>query len=305
MAKLAKLQDAISKEALKVLTQASNCITNEGESVEDVLIKKISNSGYDGATQKDFVPTVNSEGKLVLSAIPLPDVSAQISKHNTSVDAHQDIRDKFLSYFTKEETKAEIAKLFDTAPETLDTITEIVAAIESNQDVLETLNTAIGTKLNKTDAETLYVALQGYVAYSQGEKEKLQKYPSPAVADKDKVLTVNAAGNIVPMATQTPELPDNVVTGFDEGITKVWEGTKAEFDAIAIKDAQTVSFVTDDMNPENYITQEDLATVLTTANYVTQEDLSTAFSNKPDLLYGDVVPAASLGKNGDYYIKTS
>lgn len=48
----------------------------------------------------------------------------------------------------------EIAALVNAAPETLDTIGELAAAFEENQDMIATLDAAITTKANQADLET-------------------------------------------------------------------------------------------------------------------------------------------------------
>ena len=51
----------------------------------------------------------------------------------------------------KSYTDTEISKLINGAPSTLDTLGEVATAMEENQDVVEALDTAIGTKANASD----------------------------------------------------------------------------------------------------------------------------------------------------------
>lgn len=110
-----------------------------------------------------------------IGKIPTPDVSAQIETHNTSETAHTDIRTLITNYLSsaKGYTDTQIAALVGTAPEILDTLGELAAAVLNNQDAVTAINNAISQKLGKTEAQNLYVALQGYVAYSQAERTKL------------------------------------------------------------------------------------------------------------------------------------
>lgn len=110
-----------------------------------------------------------------IDKIPTPDVSAQIGAHNTSGTAHADIRTLITNYLStaKGYTDTQISALIGTAPEILDTLGELAAAVLNNQDAVTAINNAIAQKLGKTEAQNLYVALQGYVAYSQAEKNKL------------------------------------------------------------------------------------------------------------------------------------
>jgi plasmid maintenance system antidote protein VapI len=110
-----------------------------------------------------------------IDKIPTPDVSAQIGAHNTSETAHPYIRSLIADYLSTAKGYADekIAALIGTAPEILDTLGELADAIVNNQEAVTAINNAISQKLGKTEAQNLYVALQGYVAYSQAEKNKL------------------------------------------------------------------------------------------------------------------------------------
>lgn len=110
-----------------------------------------------------------------IDKIPTPDVSAQIGAHNTSETAHPYIRSLIADYLSTAKGYADekIAALIGTAPEILDTLGEIADAIVNNQEAVTAIDNAISQKLGKTEAQNLYVALQGYVAYSQAEKNKL------------------------------------------------------------------------------------------------------------------------------------
>lgn len=227
-------------------TKPSYTATEVGALPDTTIIPSI-----DGLATETFVTDE-------ISKIPTPDVSKQIADHNVSSESHQDIRDSIPS-IEGLATEAFVTGKISEIP-----IPDVSAQIETHNTsdtAHQDIRDAVNTKLSKTDAETLYVGLEGYVAYSQGEKDKLQKYPSPAVADKDKVLTVDVSGNIVPMAIQIPEIPDNLITGFDEGITKVWEGTRLEFNAITTKDESTVYHITDDTNEEDFATKGELDVV--------------------------------------------
>lgn len=111
-----------------------------------------------------------------IDKIPTPDVSAQIGAHNTSETAHPYIRSLIADYLSTAKGYADekIAALIGTAPEILDTLGELADAIVNNQEAVTAIDNAISQKLGKTEAQNLYVALQGYVAYSQAEKNKLE-----------------------------------------------------------------------------------------------------------------------------------
>ena len=117
-----------------------------------------------------------------IASIPTPDVSGQINEHNNSQDAHADIRaliseksdfsgsyndltDKPTDLTTKtyvdtqdasilsganQYTDEKIALLLNNSSEAVDSIMELAAAMEENEDVVDALEAAIGTK---ADAE--------------------------------------------------------------------------------------------------------------------------------------------------------
>lgn len=128
-----------------------------------------------------------------IGKIPTPDVSAQIEDHNLSETAHPYIRNLITSYLStaKGYTDTQISALVGAAPEILDTLGELAEAVLNNQEAVTAINNAIAQKLGKTEAQSLYVALQGYIAYSQAEKTKLagieagaNKFPDAPSDDK-------------------------------------------------------------------------------------------------------------------------
>ena len=56
---------------------------------------------------------------------------------------------------TESYVDTKIANLIDSAPETLNTLGEIAAAVKENDEVIDTLNAAIGTKANKSEIPSL------------------------------------------------------------------------------------------------------------------------------------------------------
>ena len=60
-------------------------------------------------------------------------------------------KDGLKNYYLKTEIDKKLADLVDGAPETLDTLGKLAAAFKENDDVVDVLNQAIGTKADKTD----------------------------------------------------------------------------------------------------------------------------------------------------------
>lgn len=116
-----------------------------------------------------------------IANIPQPDlggyateefVQTQITSHNADIEAHADILAEANNYTdgrileeagvrelgdtntlksAKTYTDEEIAKLVNSAPETLDTLGELATALEENADVVEVLNDAIANKADRAD----------------------------------------------------------------------------------------------------------------------------------------------------------
>ena len=70
-----------------------------------------------------------------IASIPTPDVSGQIGTHNTATDAHNDIR------LFMQDLMARVNALADSDDETLDQMSEIVAYIKDNRDLIEKVTT--------------------------------------------------------------------------------------------------------------------------------------------------------------------
>lgn len=77
-----------------------------------------------------------------IASIPTPDVSGQISTHNTSTTAHPDIRTLITNLTTRLNTLA------DSDDTTLDQLSEIVSYIKSNKSLIENITT---NKINVSD----------------------------------------------------------------------------------------------------------------------------------------------------------
>lgn len=83
-----------------------------------------------------------SEVNAQIAAIPTPDVSGQINTHNVATDAHNDIR------LLVQGLDARLTALADSDDTTLDQLSEIVAYIKDNRELIESVTT---TKVNVSD----------------------------------------------------------------------------------------------------------------------------------------------------------
>ena len=77
-----------------------------------------------------------------------------------------------------------IADLVDTAPETLDTLGELAAAIQENDSIIDTLDAAITNKADKTEVEALKSELDTH------EEDSLKHIPTCSAQDNGKFLRV-------------------------------------------------------------------------------------------------------------------
>ena len=106
------------------------------------------------------------ENKVVTAAINnKADISHTHSANEVGADPMGSAASALAS--SKEYTDSEIAGLINGAPTTLDTLKEIADAMAENQTVVEALNTAIGSKADKTDIPTKVSQLEndsGYLA---------------------------------------------------------------------------------------------------------------------------------------------
>lgn len=87
-----------------------------------------------------------------IAAIPTPDVSGQINTHNTNTSAHNDIRLVVQTLTTK------VNDLLDSDDETLDQMSEVVAYIKANRELLESVT------INKVNVADIIDNLETNVA---------------------------------------------------------------------------------------------------------------------------------------------
>ena len=99
---------------------------------------QISTHNSDSTAHNDIRELIDTK----IAAIPTPDVSGQISTHNTNNEAHNDIR-KLITGLTNR-----LNTLADSDDTTLDQLSEIVAYIKNNKTLIDGITTS---KVNVTD----------------------------------------------------------------------------------------------------------------------------------------------------------
>jgi hypothetical protein len=125
--RVASLQDAddqLRTSLMDMIADTNTDVTNIGNSLDNYVLESLRNqpNGYAG---------LNSSTKLLESVIPD-------------------------SIATKEYTDAAVSALVGGAPETLNTIAEISAALTNDSNVINSLLTLAGSKLSSADAATTY-----------------------------------------------------------------------------------------------------------------------------------------------------
>jgi hypothetical protein len=108
------------------------------------VVLALNNKSNTDHTHSEFYSKSETESYVnaQISAIPTPDVSGQISTHNTSTSAHNDIRDLVSGLTTR------LNALADSDDTTLDQMSEIVAYIKSNKSLIDSITT---NKVNVAD----------------------------------------------------------------------------------------------------------------------------------------------------------
>ena len=92
--------------------------------------------------EREILKNANTYTDKKISEIPTPDVSGQISEHNTDTEAHNDLRLVVATLTQK------VNDLLDSDDTTLDQMSEIVAYIKDNRGLIESVTT---TKVNVAD----------------------------------------------------------------------------------------------------------------------------------------------------------
>ena len=117
----------------------------------------------------------------------------------TSIQSHQDIshlasKTEVSNAQTAAQNYADekVAALVNGAPETLDTLDELAAALQDNKDIVTVLTDSIGTKLSKDEASANYLL--------------------KTVAESDYLSKVDAVANYQPKGSYLTEVPAEYVT---------------------------------------------------------------------------------------------
>ena len=145
--------EVIADEDVDVLTSADAVTFDDGDTLQrkydDNVLAKSSDvgllKGLSTTNKSSLVDAVNEVNTSVASNTK----SIETLNANMTGDIESAVNT------AKEYTDTKIANLVGTAPDTLDTLEEVAKAIDENEDVVTALNSAIGTKANQSDLDSL------------------------------------------------------------------------------------------------------------------------------------------------------
>lgn len=83
------------------------------------------------------------------------DVSGQINEHNIDKNAHTDIRTMFTGLASEQYVDTKVADLVNSAPEKLNTLDELAAALGDDENFANTVTEQIASKADNVDLEAL------------------------------------------------------------------------------------------------------------------------------------------------------
>lgn len=137
------------------------------------------------------VTTVNNkQGDIIIYGTDIKLAENNTSNITNTITGHKEQIETIKSYIPKtasttnmladiQYVKTQIASLVGSAPDTLDTLEEVAKAIEENETVVDALNAAIGTKVNKADIEPT-------IQFAETERQK-----SKNLFDYTKIKSLN------------------------------------------------------------------------------------------------------------------
>ena len=163
-----------------------------------IIIRKTGISLYN-KTSNDLLNAAGGTVSIqdIISQVTVPTKVSQLSNDS--------------GYQTESQVAAKVASLVDSAPETLDTLNELAAALGDDPNFATTVTNQIASKQDKLVSGTNIKTINGQTLLGSGDITT----PTP---------TVNAAS----------------------GTKTIWTGTSSEYEAVSPKDANTLYFITEE-----------------------------------------------------------
>lgn len=211
--------DGIATGATKITVDSSLSSTSTNPVQNKVINSALS----------EKVPTTRTVNGKALSAnitLSASDVGADASgSASSALNSAKSYSDTNLGT-AKSYTDTKIANLVGTAPETMDTLEELAAAIDAHQDVTDALNAAIGNKVDKVSGKGLSTN-----DYTTTEKNKLAGIATGAEVNQNAFSNVVVGSTTISADSKTDSL--TITAGTNVTITPDADNDKI---TIAAKD---------------------------------------------------------------------
>ena len=167
-------------------------------------------------------------------------------------------------------TDTKVAELIDSAPETLDTFKEIADAFAEDQEVLDTLNSAIGLKADKAELSSYATKTE----LNTGLDEKVDKVTGKGLSTND--YTTDEKNKLASLKNYDDTSVKADITALQQN-----KADKTELSNYVTNTAlESKGYLTE--IPSEYVTEAELET----KNYATKTELSNGLNNKVDKVEG-------------------
>ena len=212
--------------------------------------------GATGANGKDGLTTAisvngttytHSNGTITLPNYPtVPTKTSQLTNDSGYLTQHQSLDGLATETFVNNK----VAGIVSSAPEALDTLNELAAALGNDPNFATTVSNEIGKKANSSDLAT--VATSGSYNDLKNKPTIPSAYTHPSTHPASMITglsTVATSGsyndltNKPTIPTIPNSLPANGGNADTVGGFRIWAGTQAQFNAIASKDANTLYII--------------------------------------------------------------
>ena len=214
------------------------------------------------------------ENKVVTAAINnKADISHTHSANEVGADPIGSAASALAS--SKEYTDSEIAGLINGAPTTMDTLKEIADAMTENQTVVEALNTAIGSKADKTDIPTKVSQLENDSNFLTEHQDlssyaKTEDIPTELPANGGNADTVN--NHTVNTDVPSDAVFTDTVYTLPIATMEILGGVMPDGTTINVDENGVISTVGGsggglELIGEYYISSTELTTIISTADY--------------------------------------
>ena len=229
-----ELTDYVSKEEL----QKENFLK---EIPSEYITEEELSSAISNKADKSEIPDIS--GKADKSEIP--DISGLATKTEVQSKSEETLKS------ANDYTDTKVAELIDSAPETLDTFKEIADAFAEDQEVLDTLNSAIGLKADKSDIPDIS---------GKADKSELNDYVQKSSVNSsnitkpfDKIPFINSAG-VMEVGTYVDFHSDNT-TGNDYS-TRLYSNGENKNAVKLPSGSGTLALTTDNVSSATKATQD-------------------------------------------------